>query len=63
LTDDSTETFWENEEDDKNKPKFIELAMTKHNATCEKITIAVDNTRDVLVIQLVMKWWYTSRFA
>jgi hypothetical protein len=54
LTDNSTETFWENEEDDKNKTKFIELIMTNANVTCSKITIAVDNTRDVLVRDLTM---------
>lgn len=49
LIDNSTETFWESDEEDKNKSKVIELSM-KMNYICKMIFVHIDNSRDVQVI-------------
>lgn len=47
LIDNSTETFWESDEEDRNKCKIIEISMTKINYACKKILVHIDNTRDI----------------
>lgn len=47
LTDNSTETFWESDEEDRNKSKFIEVSMLRLNCFCKTISIHVDNSRDI----------------
>lgn len=47
LTDNSTETFWENEDEDRNKAKIIEVSLNKFDYTCKMIAVHIDNTRDV----------------
>jgi E3 ubiquitin-protein ligase MYCBP2 len=47
LTDNSTETFWESDDEDRNKPKIIEVSMMKPNYVCKSINIHIDNCRDL----------------
>lgn len=47
LVDNSTETFWESDEEDRNKAKTIEISLTKFDCVCRMIFIHIDNTRDV----------------
>ncbi|XP_055913946.1 E3 ubiquitin-protein ligase highwire isoform X3 [Eupeodes corollae] len=47
LTDNSTETFWESDEEDRNKCKIIEVSMSKLNYTCKTILVHIDNSRDI----------------
>lgn len=47
LTDNSTETFWESDEEDRNKSKIIEISMNKFDYVCKMIFVHVDNSRDV----------------
>lgn len=47
LVDNSTETFWESDEEDRNKSKFIEVSMLRLNCVCKSISLHVDNSRDV----------------
>lgn len=47
LTDNSTETFWESDEEDRNKSKMIEVSLNKFDFLCKTIAIHIDNTRDV----------------
>ncbi|XP_067640218.1 E3 ubiquitin-protein ligase highwire isoform X3 [Eurosta solidaginis] len=47
LTDNSTETFWESDEEDRNKCKIIEISMTKLTYTCKVVLVHVDNSRDI----------------
>lgn len=47
LTDNSTETFWESDEEDRNKSKIIEISLNKFDYSCKMIAIHIDNTRDV----------------
>lgn len=47
LTDNSTETFWESDEEDRNKSKTLEISLTKFDYSCKLIAIHVDNTRDI----------------
>lgn len=47
LTDNSTETFWESDEEDRNKSKMIEVSLNKFDILCKMIAIHIDNTRDV----------------
>ncbi|XP_068159965.1 LOW QUALITY PROTEIN: E3 ubiquitin-protein ligase highwire [Drosophila tropicalis] len=47
LTDNSTETFWESDEEDRNKCKIIELSMTKLNYACKFVLVHIDNSRDL----------------
>lgn len=47
LTDNSTETFWESDEEDRNKSKMIEVSLNKFDFLCKMIAIHIDNTRDV----------------
>lgn len=49
LTDNSTETFWESDDEDRNKPKIIEISMMKPNYVCKSINIHIDNCRDLAV--------------
>lgn len=49
LTDNSTETFWESDDEDRNKPKIIEISMIKPNYVCKSINIHIDNCRDLAV--------------
>lgn len=46
LTDNSTETFWESDEEDRNKSKIIEVSTNKFDYSCKMIAVHVDNTRD-----------------
>lgn len=46
LTDSSTETFWESDEEDRNKSKILEISLIKFDYICKMISIHVDNTRD-----------------
>lgn len=48
LTDHSTETFWESDEEDRNKSKFIEVSLNKFDYSCRMISVHIDNSRDVL---------------
>ena len=52
LTDNSTETFWESDDEDRNKPKIIEISMIKPHYVCKSINIHIDNCRDLAVSQL-----------
>lgn len=47
LTDNSTETFWESDEEDRNKSKMIEISLNKFDFVCKMIAIHTDNTRDI----------------
>lgn len=47
LTDNSTETFWESDEEDRNKSKTIELSLNKFDYLCKMIAVHIDNTRDI----------------
>ncbi|XP_062536745.1 E3 ubiquitin-protein ligase highwire-like [Armigeres subalbatus] len=47
LIDNSTETFWESDEEDRNKPKIIELTMNRTNYQCRAICVHIDNSRDI----------------
>lgn len=47
LTDNSTETFWESDEEDRNKVKTIEVSLMKFDYSCKMIAVHIDNTRDV----------------
>lgn len=47
LTDNSTETFWESDEEDRNKSKSIEVSLNKFDYSCKMIAVHIDNTRDV----------------
>lgn len=47
LTDGSTETFWESDEEDRNRSKFIEISMTKINHICKMVFVHIDNSRDI----------------
>lgn len=49
LTDNSTETFWESDDEDRNKPKIIEISMIKPHYICKSINIHIDNCRDLAV--------------
>jgi len=49
LTDNSTETFWESDEEDRNKCKIIELSLTKLNYACRYLLVHIDNSRDIQV--------------
>lgn len=49
LTDNSTETFWESDDEDRNKPKIIEISMIKPHCVCKSINIHIDNCRDLAV--------------
>jgi len=51
LTDNSTETFWESDDEDRNKPKIIEISMIKPHYVCKSINIHIDNCRDLAVSQ------------
>ncbi|XP_023291814.2 E3 ubiquitin-protein ligase highwire [Lucilia cuprina] len=47
LTDNSTETFWESDEEDRNKSKIIEISMNKLTYCCKMLLIHIDNSRDI----------------
>lgn len=47
LIDNSTETFWESDDEDRNKSKFIEVSMLRLNCVCKTISLHVDNSRDL----------------
>ncbi|GAB0089301.1 hypothetical protein DMENIID0001_038200 [Sergentomyia squamirostris] len=47
LTDNSTETFWESDEEDRNKSKIIDISMSKLNFVCRQIFVHIDNSRDI----------------
>lgn len=47
LIDNSTETFWESDEEDRNRSKTIELSLSKFDYACRMIFVHIDNTRDV----------------
>ena len=49
LIDNSTETFWESDDEDRNKPKIIEISMIKPHYVCKSINIHIDNCRDLAV--------------
>lgn len=47
LLDNSTETFWESDEEDRNKSKIIDISMSKLNYVCRQIFVHIDNSRDI----------------
>jgi RCR-type E3 ubiquitin transferase len=47
LTDNSTETFWESDDENRNKPKIIEISSIKPHFVCKSINIHIDNCRDL----------------
>lgn len=47
LTDMSTETFWESDDEDRNKSKVIEISMNKLSYICKMIYVHIDNSRDI----------------
>lgn len=47
LIDNSTETFWESDEEDRNKSKIIEISLNKTNYVCRAIFVHIDNSRDI----------------
>ncbi|XP_017493583.1 PREDICTED: E3 ubiquitin-protein ligase highwire-like, partial [Rhagoletis zephyria] len=47
LTDNSTETFWESDEEDRNKCKIIEISMNKLSYSCKVVLVHIDNSRDI----------------
>ncbi|XP_055684525.1 E3 ubiquitin-protein ligase highwire isoform X1 [Lutzomyia longipalpis] len=47
LLDNSTETFWESDEEDRNKSKIIDISMNKLNFVCRQIFVHIDNSRDI----------------
>lgn len=47
LIDCSTETFWESDEEDRNKPKLIEASQIKSTYACKVVGVHIDNSRDV----------------
>lgn len=58
LTDNSTETFWESDDEDRNKPKIIEISMIKPHHVCKSINIHIDNCRDLAVSCLGFQIFY-----
>jgi E3 ubiquitin-protein ligase MYCBP2 len=61
LTDNSTETFWESDDEDRNKPKIIEVSMIKPHYVCKSINIHIDNCRDLAVS--LPNFQYSWRFS
>lgn len=49
LTDQTTETFWESSEDDKNKFKTITIQCTRSYETPKALYVHFDNCRDLNV--------------
>lgn len=47
LTDNSTETFWESDEEDRNRSKVIEMSLNKFDYVCRSIFVHIDNSRDI----------------
>lgn len=48
LNDNSTETFWESGDEDRNKSKWVAIAMNnKRHATVQSVSIHIDNGRDM----------------
>ncbi|KAL9885814.1 MYC binding protein highwire isoform 2-T2 [Glossina fuscipes fuscipes] len=47
LIDNSTETFWESDEEDRNKSKIIEVSMNKLSYCCKIVLVHIDNSRDI----------------
>lgn len=47
LTDGSTETFWESDEEDRNKAKVLELVQQHPGARCRLLCVHIDNSRDI----------------
>lgn len=47
LIDNSTETFWESDEEDRNKSKTVEISLNKFDYLCKMLFIHIDNTRDI----------------
>lgn len=43
----STETFWESDEEDRNRSKTIEISLNKFDHVCRMICVHIDNTRDI----------------
>lgn len=56
LIDNSTETFWESDEEDRNKSKIIEISLNKSNYACKVIFVHVDNSRDIGVRVCTNVW-------
>lgn len=52
LTDNSTETFWESGDEDRNKTKFITV-LCPPNCIPKMIYIHIDNCRDLAVSYLI----------
>lgn len=50
LTDGCTDTFWESDEDDRNKSKTIDISMSKLSYVCKFIYVHIDNSRDIQVM-------------
>lgn len=47
LMDNSTETFWESDEEDRNRSKVIELTLNKFDYVCKMLLVHIDNSRDI----------------
>lgn len=47
LSDASTETFWESDDEDRNKAKTIDLSLNKAGYVCLVLCVHIDNTRDL----------------
>lgn len=47
LTDCSTETFWESDDEERNKAKTIDISLNKPGYGCLVLCIHIDNSRDL----------------
>lgn len=47
LTDASTETFWESDDEERNKAKSIDVSLNKPGYRCMVVCVHIDNSRDL----------------
>ncbi|XP_038216347.1 E3 ubiquitin-protein ligase highwire [Zerene cesonia] len=62
LTDNTTETFWESGDEDKNKTKWIQIAYSGGSAEDKPhiVCIHIDNTRDPATKTQMVTFWYSA---
>jgi len=54
ITDNSTETFWQSDEEDRYETKNIDISLSKLNYICKTIYIHIDNSRDVSIKRIIV---------
>ncbi|CAK1554738.1 unnamed protein product [Leptosia nina] len=62
LTDNTTETFWESGDEDKNKTKWIQIAYNGGSAEDRPhiVCVHIDNTRDTATKTQMVTFWYSG---